>query len=117
MIETVYVHVCFVCACLCVLNGRETYVITSGRTAPPWLPAICSQAPHFQMDFRRLLFYHISSGTAPPADHIDRAPSFSPLSLDLCLSHPKSTEWGVSMQSFAIFCRGLRRTKATAGGN
>lgn len=60
MIETVHVHVCLVCVFVRI-EWQGDVCHYNGRIAPPWLLAICSQAPAFQMDFRRLLFYHISS--------------------------------------------------------
>lgn len=120
MIETVCVCVFMYVLCVRVFVCTEwqgDVCHYNGRTAPPWLPAICSQAPHFKWIFGVCCFTTYPVCTAPLAILIDRGPSFSPLSLDLCLSHPKSTESDLSMQSLAISGSGRLWTEATAAGN
>lgn len=76
MIETVHVHVCSVCMSA---RSREDVGHYDDGTAPLWLPAIYSQAPHFKWIFDVCCFITYPVCTAAPqADHIDSVPSSSP---------------------------------------
>lgn len=67
-------------------------------------------APSYMFSGARISNGFSASVALPHIQHVDRidcAPSFFLLSLDLCLRRPKSTEWGMLMQSLAILSSGL----------